>query len=75
MANETKTKAAEPATKTKERKMVTIQLPKVKKDQEDLYVACNGERFIVQRGVQVEVPDYVAEIIRNGEEMALKAME
>ena len=60
-------------TKT-ERKMVTIRLPKVKKDQEDLYVACNGERFIVKRGVEVEVPDYVAEIIRHSEEMREIAM-
>lgn len=57
-----------------ERKMVTIRLPKVKKDQEDLYVACNGERFIVKRGVEVEVPDYVAEIIRHSEEMREIAM-
>ena len=60
-------------TKT-ERKMFTIRLPKVKKDQEDLYVACNGERFIVKRGVEVEVPDYVAEIIRHSEEMREIAM-
>lgn len=57
-----------------ERKMVTIRLPKIKKDQEDLYVACNGERFIVKRGVEVEVPDYVAEIIRHSEEMREIAM-
>ena len=57
-----------------ERKMITIRLPKVKKDQEDLYVACNGERFIVKRGVEVEVPDYVAEIIRHSEEMREIAM-
>lgn len=61
-------------TKTEKRKMVTIRLPKVKKDQEDLYVACNGERFIVKRGVEVEVPDYVAEIIRHSEEMREIAM-
>lgn len=60
--------------KTEKRKMVTIRLPKVKKDQEDLYVACNGERFIVKRGVEVEVPDYVAEIIRHSEEMREIAM-
>lgn len=59
---------------TEERKMVTIRLPKVRKDQEDLYVACNGERFIVKRGVEVDVPDYVAEIIRHSEEMREIAM-
>ena len=61
-------------TKTESRKMVTIRHPKIKKDQEDLYVACNGERFIVKRGVEVEVPDYVAEIIRHSEEMREIAM-
>ncbi len=59
---------------TEERKMVTIRLPKIRKDQEDLYVACNGERFIVKRGVEVDVPDYVAEIIRHSEEMREIAM-
>jgi hypothetical protein len=75
MANETKTKAAEPATKTEKVKMVTIALPKISKDQPDMRVCCNGERFLVKRGVQVEVPDFVAEIISHSEEMRLKAME
>ena len=73
--NNTETAVDTEATEiTEERKMVTIRLPKVRKDQEDLYVACNGERFIVKRGVEVDVPDYVAEIIRHSEEMREIAM-
>lgn len=46
--------------------MVKITLFKDNKDyKDDLFVSVNGERFQIQRGVEVEVPDYVAEVIRN----------
>lgn len=53
---------------TKGRTMVRIQLFKDNKHyKEPLFVGVNGETFLVQRGVPVDVPDYVAEVIRNSE--------
>ncbi len=35
------------------------------KYKDPLYVSVNGNRFIVPRGVEVEIPDYVAEVIER----------
>lgn len=63
----------------KGRKLVRIQLFKDNKHyKEPLFVGVNGETFLVQRGVPVDVPDYVAEVIRNSEAQdheAFMAME
>ena len=56
-------------TTTNPRKMVKIRIPRTKADQEDVFVSVNMETFIIKRGVEVEVPDYVAEVIRHQEEM------
>ena len=53
------------------KKMVKIRIPRTKSDQEDVFVSVNMETFIVKRGVEVEVPEYVAEVLRHQEE-ALK---
>ena len=50
-------------------KKVKIRIPRTKADQEDVFVSVNLETFIVKRGVEVEVPDYVAEVIQHQEEM------
>ena len=34
---------------------------------DDLFVSVNGRNFQIQRGVEVEVPAYVAEVIRNSD--------
>ena len=51
------------------KKMVTIRIPRTKADQEDVVVSVNMETFLIKRGVEVEVPDYVAEVLRHQEEM------
>lgn len=49
-------------------KMVKIKLFKDNKAyKDDVTVGVNGVFYKVQRGVEVEVPDYVAEVIRNSE--------
>lgn len=58
----------ENVTKTPKRKMVKIKIPRTKADQEDVFVSVNMETFIVKRGVEVEVPDYVAEVLQHQEE-------
>ena len=56
------------ATKTPKRKMVKIKIPRTKADQEDVFVSVNMETFLIKRGVEVEVPDYVAEVLQHQEE-------
>lgn len=56
-------------TTTNAKKMVKIRIPRTKADQEDVFVSVNMETYIIKRGVEVEVPDYVAEVIRHQEEM------
>ena len=59
-----------------EKKMtVKVRLPKIKADQEDVFVSVNDYTCIVKRGVEVEVPAFVAEVLHQREEMLEKIME
>lgn len=62
-------------TENKKPKMVKVKIPRVKKDQEDVFVSVNMKTFLIKRGVEVEVPDYVAEVLQHQEEMLEKIME
>lgn len=62
------------ATTKADRKMVKIRIPRTKKDQEDVFVSVNLETFLIQRGVEVEVPDYVKEVLDHQEEMLEEIM-
>ena len=55
-------------------KMVKIRIPRTKADQEDVFVSVNLRTFIIKRGVEVEVPEYVAEVLRHQEEMLEEIM-
>lgn len=55
-------------------KMVKIRIPRTKADQEDVFVSVNNYTCIIKRGVEVEVPDYVAEVLQHQEEMLEKIM-
>lgn len=50
-------------------KTVKIHIPKTGPKQEDVFVSVNQYTCIVKRGVEVEVPDFVAEVLRHQEEM------
>lgn len=56
-------------------KTIKIKLPKTRGEQEDVFVSVNNRTFLIQRGVQVEVPESVAEVLRHQEEMLEKIME
>ena len=59
---------------TKE-KMVKIHLFKDNKNYNgDVFVAVNGRTFQIQRGVDVEVPECVAEVLRNSETQNAEAV-
>ena len=49
-------------------KTVKIRIPRTKADQEDVPVWVNDRSCIIKRGVEVEVPECVAEVLRHQEE-------
>lgn len=59
----------------KEKKTVVIRLPRERKDQEDKIVWVNSHRYIIKRGVDVEVPVSVKKVLEHEERMLEKAME
>ena len=55
-------------------KMTTIMLPRGRKNEENfVIVSVNGRSFKIMKGVEVEVPAYVAEVLANGRAMAEEA--
>lgn len=70
MATTEKKDTATKETAVKE-KMVKIRLPKTKADEDDERVWVNHRSWQIKRGVEVEVPECVAEVLRNRE----KALE
>ena len=56
-------------------KMVTIFLPKTKPDEDDERVWVNNRSWQIKRGVTVEVPECVAEVIRHKEEALVRIMQ
>lgn len=50
-------------------KTVTVRIPRLNPKQEDVFVSVNQYTAIVKRGVDVEVPDFVAEVLKHQEEM------
>ncbi len=66
-------KTASKATETEKEKLVKIRIPRERDRQDDVFVCVNGRTWLIQRGVEVEVPECVAEVIRNAEDVAEKA--
>lgn len=54
-------------------KMVKIRLPKTRADEDDERVWVNFRSWQIKRGETVEVPECVAEVLRN-REMALETI-
>ena len=55
-------------------KMTTIMLPRGRKTEENfVIVSVNGRCFKIMKGVEVQVPDYVAEVLANNRRMAEEA--
>lgn len=45
----------------------TIRLPMTGNGDDDVFVSVNGYKYLIQRGKEVEVPKFVAEVLRNSE--------
>ena len=50
-------------------KMVKVKIPRVNKKQQPQFVSVNNYTCLIKPGEDVEVPDYVAEVLRHREEM------
>jgi len=51
--------------------MTTVVIPRGRKNQENfVIVSVNGNSWKIMRGVEVEVPRYVSEVLENAEMMA-----
>jgi len=73
MANTVK----DPATdEPKTEKKVRIRLPIVPgvAKQEAVFVGCNTRTWVIPRGVEMEVPECVVEILQHSEDAQLEAM-
>lgn len=52
-------------------KMVSVTIPRGRKQEENfVIVSVNGRSWKIMKGVQVQVPDYVAEVLENARMMA-----
>ena len=69
-------KAAENAAEPEDpkEKMVKIRIPRTKKNEEDVFVSVNLRTWLIKRGVEVEVPECVAEVLRHQEKMLEEIM-
>ena len=56
-------------------KKVKIKLPLTRAERDDVYVGVNGRSWLIKRGVEVEVPECVVEVLQHREEMLQMAME
>lgn len=54
---------------------VRIRLPRERREQEDVFVGVNDRSWLIKRGVEVEVPECVAEVLENREMMLETIME
>ena len=61
-------------TEAAKQKTVKVRIPRTKKNEEDVFVSVNNYTCIIKRGVEVEVPDFVAEVLRNQEQMLEQIM-
>ena len=50
-------------------KMVKVRLPRLNKKQQPQFVSVNNYTCLIKPGEEVEVPDFVAEVLRHREEM------
>ena len=57
-----------------EQKMVTIRIGLTRTEKDDVFVAVNGKKYLIKRGVDVKVPEAVAKIIKRSEKSMATAM-
>ena len=63
------------ANETSNVKTVRIKLPRTKDEDQDVLVSVNDYTCLIKRGHEVEVPEFIAEVLRNQELAEMKAEE
>ena len=58
-------------TNTTKEKLVKIRIPISRENNADVFVSVNERNWLIKRGVEVEVPECVIEVLRN-QEIALE---
>lgn len=56
-------------------KQVTVKLPWIKGQPEAVNVGVNGRFFLIKRGVEVQIPYPVFEVLQHSEKMEMMAAE
>lgn len=56
-------------------KKVKIRISRLKENNDDVYVSVNDRTWLIKRGVEVEVPECVEEVIQHQDEMLEMAYE
>lgn len=59
----------------KTEKTVKIKLELTRSEKDDVPVGVNGRTWLIRRGVYVEVPECVAEVLQHREEMLSNSIE
>ena len=50
-------------------KLIKFTIQKTRENQDDVFVSVNDRTWQIQRGVEVEVPECVLEVLRHQQEM------
>ena len=66
---------AETKADAKKEKTVKIKLPRMRKEEADVFVSVNERTWLIKRGIEVEVPECVAEVLRHQEQALESAYE
>ena len=64
-----------PIVESEKEKMVRIRIPITKEEKGDVFASVNERTWLIQRGVDVEVPECVVEVLRHKEDMQVYALE
>lgn len=68
-------KAKKEAVNETAEKMVTIRLPRLHKNDGDVFVSVNERTWQIKRGVDVEVPECVKEVLDNAQKAEDEALD
>ena len=68
-------KSEAPKTNDLGEELVKIRLPLTKEDKEAVFVRVNERTWLIPRGVSVEVPACVVEVLNHAEDAMLESME
>lgn len=63
------------AMQKEKKETVKVKIPKTETEREDVFVCVNGCSYLIQRGKEVDVPKFVAEVLKNSEEQREAAYE